>query len=138
MSVLQDASSVTAFIWQHPANRRRRVKQLAKACDFQLRTRLLGTRFQTPFGNQGGKIWVDLHRTAATKALYANPPDWPHMLVWQRRLTANDIFIDVGANVGTYSVLAASLGAQVIALEPATDTVKLLRENVELNSFPSR
>jgi FkbM family methyltransferase len=70
---------------------------------------------------------------AASKALYANPPDWPHMIVWERRLRPGDLFIDVGANVGTYSVLCASVGAQVIAIEPAPDTAALLRENNELN-----
>jgi FkbM family methyltransferase len=86
-------------------------------------------------GDRGGRIWVDLHRTAATKALYANPPDWPHMLVWQRRLKSGDLFLDVGANVGTYSVLCAALGAHVIAFEPARDTAVLLRENSALNGM---
>jgi len=82
-----------------------------------------------------GRIWVDLHRSAATKALYANPPDWPEMVVWQQRTTPGSLFIDVGANVGTYTVLAASLGAEVIAVEPAPDTAALLAENITLNGF---
>jgi len=56
------------------------------------------------------------------------------MLVWERRLHAGDLFIDVGANVGSYSVLAASLGARVIAIEAAPDTAAILRDNAALNS----
>lgn len=133
-AAVAEAMGVARFIWDHPANRGRRVRQLARAMTFQTRARMLHQRSQAPVG-QSGRIWVDLHRTGATKALYANPPDWPEMAVWQARLGRGDLFVDVGANVGTYTVLAASLGAEVIALEPASDTATLLRENIEPNGF---
>ena len=41
----------------------------------------------------------------------------------------------MGANVGTYTIWAAELGAEVIALEPAADTFGLLTENVALNGY---
>jgi FkbM family methyltransferase len=78
---------------------------------------------------------VDLHRTGASKVVYANPPD-PEMLVWRQVLRPGDLFIDVGANIGSYAIWAADLGAEVIALEPADDTFELLRENLELNGYP--
>jgi FkbM family methyltransferase len=37
--------------------------------------------------------------------------------------------------VGTYTIWAAELGAEVIALEPAGDTFALLRENIDLNGY---
>jgi FkbM family methyltransferase len=81
------------------------------------------------------RLWVDLHRTAASKVLYANPPDLPEMLVWRQALRGGDLFVDVGANVGTYTIWAAECGAEVIALEPAADTFDLLLENVALNGY---
>ena len=78
---------------------------------------------------------MDLHRTAASKALYANPPDLPEMLVWRAALRDGGLFVDVGANVGTYTIWAAELGAEVIAIEPAADTFALLEENVALNGY---
>jgi FkbM family methyltransferase len=45
------------------------------------------------------------------------------------------LFIDVGANVGTYTLWAAEHGAEVIALEPAADTFALLQENIALNRY---
>jgi FkbM family methyltransferase len=89
----------------------------------------------TPLGERS-RLWVDLHRTAASKVLYANPPDLPEMLVWRQVLRSGGLFIDVGANVGTYTIWAAELGAQVIALEPAADTFQLLKENIALNGYP--
>jgi FkbM family methyltransferase len=76
-----------------------------------------------------------LHRTAGSKAVYANPPDYPEMLVWADRLKPGSLFVDVGANIGIYSVWAGELGASVIAIEPAEDTFVLLQENVLLNGY---
>jgi FkbM family methyltransferase len=54
-------------------------------------------------------------------------------------LREGDLFVDVGANVGAYSILAASLpGTRCIAFEPASDTYQLLLENVQLNNYASR
>ena len=44
--------------------------------------------------------------------------------------------MDVGANIGSYTIWASDLGAEVIALEPADDTFALLMENVALNCYP--
>jgi FkbM family methyltransferase len=57
------------------------------------------------------------------------------MLVWRRSLRSGDLFVDVGANVGSYAVWVGELGAEVIALEPAEDTFTLLVENLALNGY---
>ena len=44
------------------------------------------------------------------------------------------LFIDVGANVGVISILASSLGADVIAIEPDPQNISLLNENSFLNN----
>jgi FkbM family methyltransferase len=44
-----------------------------------------------------------------------------------------DVFVDVGANVGFWSLPAALRGASVIAFEPNPYAVTRLRRNVELN-----
>jgi FkbM family methyltransferase len=46
---------------------------------------------------------------------------------------ARDLYIDVGANVGVYSLWAADLGARVIAIEPDPVAASRLRANVQLN-----
>lgn len=48
-------------------------------------------------------------------------------------VTGGDIVWDVGANVGSYSLLAALSGATVHAFEPAPDALSRLYRNVELN-----
>jgi FkbM family methyltransferase len=46
------------------------------------------------------------------------------------------IFVDCGANIGWYSVLAGVNGAKVVAFEPMPANATLLRENHDRNEFP--
>jgi FkbM family methyltransferase len=129
--------AVIAYVWGHPANSGQRTCALLRALRYQARCRLLRRRALARLG-QRSWLWVDLHRTSASKVMYANPPDLPEMLVWQRELREGNLFIDVGANVGVYTLWAAELGAEVIALEPAEDAFSLLQQNIALNDYQAR
>lgn len=86
-----------------------------------------------PLGRRS-KLEVALHDWGGTRAVYAKVPDFPEMLVWERRLRRGDLFLDIGANVGVYSVFAADLGVRVIAVEPGS--IDRLERNVALNGLP--
>jgi FkbM family methyltransferase len=129
-----DIKNVVRFVWDSPSNEGKRSRALLRAVVFQLRGRLLHKRTLARIG-QKSLIWADLHRTGASRIVYSNPPDHHEMLTWQRALRPGDLFIDIGANVGSYSIWAAELGADVIAMEPAEDTFALLQENVALNGY---
>jgi penicillin amidase len=69
-----------------------------------------------------------------------------HFGIWEPRITQlistllapGDIFIDVGANIGYYSLLASKIvGASgvVIAVEAAPDMFQMLAGNIELNGI---
>jgi FkbM family methyltransferase len=128
-------AGVVKYVWEHPANSGRRGRALLRTARYQASTGLLGRRAQARLGERS-LLWVDRHRTAAAMVLYANPPDVPEMRAWRRALRDGGLFVDVGANVGTYTIWAAELGAEVIALEPAPDTFRLLEENIALNGYP--
>jgi FkbM family methyltransferase len=130
-----DAKKVVKFVWEHPSNEGERARAVLRAAGFQVRGRLLHRRTLARLGEKS-MIWADLHRTGASRVVYANPPDHHEMLTWRNSLRPGDLFIDVGANVGSYAIWAAELGAEVIALEPADDTFALLEENVALNGYP--
>ena len=134
VSTFGQARQVLAWIWAHPANRQRRLRGVMRAVAFQLRS-LLGHRMMTTIGRDG-RMWVAPHERAASKALYANPPDWNEMSAWRLILTPGDLFVDVGSNVGTYALWAGDAGATVIAIEPNPAAAARLRENAALNDFP--
>ena len=50
-------------------------------------------------------------------------------------LNSNDIVIDVGSWIGYYALLCAKKALKVIAIEPSSDSVKRIRENIALNQF---
>lgn len=53
-------------------------------------------------------------------------------------LNSKDIFVDIGANVGHFTLLAAQSGAKVIAFEPIKTTFEKLKKNIILNSFEDK
>lgn len=59
----------------------------------------------------------------------------------QRILRPGDVCWDIGANIGFYTCLFASLvgaSGRVIAFEPASATAEYLRKNIALNRFETR
>jgi FkbM family methyltransferase len=61
------------------------------------------------------------------------------MLMMATIVRTEGIFIDVGANTGLYSVMAAviSQGRKVIAFEPLPSVISALRRNIEINALES-
>lgn len=55
----------------------------------------------------------------------------------QTRLLPSDVFVDVGANLGYFSVLAGKRldAGRVLAIEPSPRTLRTLRANIALNSL---
>jgi FkbM family methyltransferase len=45
------------------------------------------------------------------------------------------LWLDLGANIGTFSCLASSKGCKVVAFEPEPDNFRLLNENIKENSL---
>lgn len=50
-------------------------------------------------------------------------------------VTPGETVIDIGANIGAFSILAASMGAKVHAFEPHPNITRLLRMNIILNDM---
>lgn len=60
----------------------------------------------------------------------------PTTIPWLRAMRPGDVFIDVGANVGLYSVYAARVsGARVFAFEPESQNYAVLNQNIYLNAL---
>ena len=58
----------------------------------------------------------------------------PDTLQFINSFKHNSTFVDCGANIGLYSLYAASLGHKVFSFEPES-SVHLLNSNILLNSF---
>ncbi len=65
--------------------------------------------------------------------------EYPLMRVFVPLVRRTDVFVDVGANIGYYSLVAAALNpnAQVFSFEPLAAAFQYLRRSIELNAFRS-
>lgn len=57
------------------------------------------------------------------------------VLIELLKKNTNTCLIDIGANIGYFSLLSASLGHSVIAFEPIIDNIQLFRKSVNDNNF---
>jgi FkbM family methyltransferase len=74
--------------------------------------------------------------TGATGNIYVGLHEFSDMGFTLHFLRPTDVFADVGANVGSYTVLASGVcGAKSIAVEPDPTTMKHLRRNLEINGL---
>jgi len=63
----------------------------------------------------------------------------PGLVRWVARFAPQDVFLDIGANVGRFSVLAAAAaGCRTISVEPFTVNFNALRQNIALNGLWER
>ena len=63
----------------------------------------------------------------------------PHTIEWINTFAATDVFVDIGANVGMYSIWAAKTrGTRVFAFEPESQNYALLNRNIWCNDLGDR
>jgi FkbM family methyltransferase len=101
--------------------------QQARQQDAQAIERVQLDRFQMDVA----PAWNGINRQIATTRSYE--PYVTREMV--NILAPGKTFVDVGANIGYFSLLASSCGAQVRAFEPAPRNVWLLMRNARLNDF---
>jgi len=74
--------------------------------------------------------------TGATGNLYCGLHEFFDMMLLLHFLRANDLFLDIGANIGSYTMLASGgCGASTWSFEPDPEAVASLKRNVELNAL---
>lgn len=84
-------------------------------------------------------LLVERGMHGATGNIYVGLHEFEEMAFTAHFLRAGDQMVDVGANIGSYSVLAAGVaGADVLACEPIPSTFAWLEANVAANGLQGR
>ncbi len=131
---MSTAINIFWFVWSHPLPRGARVKALARVANWQIRSRLQGEVIIPWIANQ--KLAVKRGMTGATGNIYVGLHEFPDMAFLLHFLKSGDLFLDIGANVGTYTVLASGVcKANSWAFEPDPNTVRALKRNIEINDL---
>jgi FkbM family methyltransferase len=126
--------STLRFILTHPFNRRAKLRAIGRYISWQIVSRMARGPILMPYVN-GASLLVSKGMTGATGNIYSGLHEFTDMTFAGHCLRPGDLFVDIGANVGSYTILAASCGAKVLAYEPVASTFRALERNVKLNNF---
>jgi FkbM family methyltransferase len=122
-------------IVHHPLNRAGRLRALGRFVRWQIASRLIVGPIALPLVDDT-RLLVVRGMRGATGNWYCGLQEHNEMGFLLHFLRKDDVFFDVGANIGSYTIMAAgACGAQTVAFEPIPSTFAALRENVRLNEL---
>ena len=130
--------STLRFIVSHPLNKGRALKAIARFINWQVSAGINLSPINYQF-TEKSKLILQKGMTGATGNLYCGLHEFEDMSFLLHFLRDTDLFVDIGANVGSYTMLAAAhVGAATISFEPVPATFQHLIRNVALNQIQNR
>jgi FkbM family methyltransferase len=138
LGAIQKAFHTLRWLWEHPIGARDRKGALVRWARWQLGSRILGASVVVPFVDDT-VLLVDPGMTGATGNVYVGLHEFADMAFALHFLRETDRFVDAGANVGAYTILASGVRhAETLAIEPIASAFKRLQANVRLNDIGDR
>jgi len=126
------------FITSHPLTRAHRFSALGRYLRWQIVSRIARGPVVFPWV-AGARFLVRSGETGLTGNVYVGLHEFEEMAFLLHYLRRDELFVDVGANVGSYTILAGAVcGARVVAFEPIATTFARLVANVRLNGLEGR
>ena len=84
-------------------------------------------------------LYIVPKQRSATANYYLKLHEYVEMLLICHFLNENDLFVDVGSNIGEYALLATGeTKCNSLAIEPVESTFNFLKGNVELNNLQNK
>jgi len=121
--------------WRHPATRGNRLAAMVRYLGWRLNALVSPGPAVIPFVNDTLLVAEPTTPEVCELRLFTLR-DFEAMAFVAHVLRPDDYFVDVGASIGSYAILAAAAsGACVTAFEPAPARATLLRRNVMLNEL---
>ena len=126
------------MIKQHPVSSQEPVKAFCRYMKFNI--------IQTLCPKKRIYNWVYGLKFIATKGdagivgnIYYKLMDYEESMFLINHLSENELFVDVGANLGQFTLLACGVSkAKAIAIEPIPNTLKDLIKNITINQLEDR
>jgi FkbM family methyltransferase len=123
------------FVFNHPLNSQYRFASVFKYLRWQIGSRVLGLPILIPL-LEDVHVFCKPGLTGVTGNIYCGLDEYEFMSLVLHSLREGDLLVDVGANEGTYTLLASGgPGCEVIAFEPIPQIFNRLERNVRLNGL---
>jgi hypothetical protein len=132
---MRKLNSIIHFILNHPLGRRHKLTSIFRFLSWQLGQLFFpGARIISFIG--GAKMNVRKNDTGVTGNIYVGIQDFYEISFALHFLKENDVFADIGANVGFYSIIISNTKKiKSFSFEPVPSTFKKLQQNIELNKL---
>jgi FkbM family methyltransferase len=127
--------------FEHPLNRSHKIAAAFRFIKWQMLLRhanASGAHLVAPYlGNL--KLLVKKGQTGITGNLYSGLQEFEEMGFVIHFLRENDLFFDIGANAGIYTILASGIKkAHSHSFEPIPGTFHFLKNNIAINNLEAR
>lgn len=126
--------NIINFINTHPLGKKRKFYSYIKFISWQISQYLSPKLVKKNWVNDI-EFMAKKGMTGITGSIYVGMHEFEEMSFLLHYLTKENTFIDVGANVGCYSLLAASKASTVLSFEPDFDSLSILNLNLKINGF---
>ncbi len=131
------AEMLNAFLATHPLTKRRRLSAMARVLRWQITSRIRDEAVVDWIG--GARFAARRGMTGVTGNIYTGLHEFADMAFALHFLRVGDLFVDVGANIGSYTVLASRvIGCRTVAFEPDPAAAAALERNIRLNKIAER
>jgi FkbM family methyltransferase len=141
MRLLKDFAQACRMVKQitaHPLAKKNRLAAISRLLRWQLGSRIWPYPVLYPFVNDS-RVILTRGMTSVSGNMYVGLEDYQEMSFLLHFLVADDHFVDVGANVGVYTILASAVrGALTTAIEPIPNTFRQLNANIRVNDICHR
>jgi len=135
MNPITKVASTLCYVANHPLNRHRKLRAAAEWGFIQIAARLIPGDVCLEFPNHT-HLLVSPRMKGAAHFIAPRLTEFEEMSFVMHYLRPKDVFFDVGANIGAFTILAAGVaGAEVTAFEPSPDSFRMLERNVRLNGL---
>ena len=121
---------------QSPTDRSGRARTLGRLWGWQAWRRTVRRPIEVVLPT--GRLWFPPWSTLAGITAAAGMHEPAEQLFVRSYLQPGDGVVDVGANVGIYTVMCGTAGARVWAFEPSTQARAALNRNIDLNHLGAR
>lgn len=126
------------YILNHPLNRDHKSQALVRFAKWQIGSRMVPGPVIFEWIS-GARVVVRPGETGLTQNIYCGLHDFRDMSYLLHAMSPQDLFVDVGANVGSYTILACGVrGGRGYCFEPVPTTYRRLLDNITLNGLSSR
>ena len=130
--------SLINLIFRHPLSGLFGLRGFGRFLSWQMSSRI-DKRVHIHEWIEGTKFHVRSGETGLTGNIYVGLHEFADMGFLLHLLEPDDLFLDVGANSGSYTILASGvIGAKTTAFEPVPETFNRLLSNICINQLHDR